>query len=212
MGITVAYLAECQGSASIDEQRACLAPDDHVLVAGKHSFNKLEDLLTQHGMTLTPGDRIKVYDLSCITLSTNTLIRLLANMLRNGVTFEIVSLGLVIEPSSDDKLHILVDAFEAHYRHVHGVKTHPADSLGRGRRRIIEPERLDEIRTRLDAGTTTTALAQDLGVSRSTLFNFLERYDRDWRISRTKKAGRRDAEGCGEDADVEEAEAGEGSC
>lgn len=212
MGTTIAFVAECQGSASLAEQTACLQPSDRVVTAGRHSFNKLEDLLTKHGMKLAAGDRVKVYDLSCITLSTPTLIRLLAKMLRTGVTFEIVSLGIVIAPNAADKLHVLIDALDSHHRHVHGVKTHRASAASRGRKRLLEPEKLDEIRAKLDApGATATDVALELGVARSTLFNFLERYDRERRPARDKQIVEGRSEDDGDRGHVVERELGERS-
>ena len=188
MGTTVAFLAECQGSTTVDEQKACLAPDDYVVVAGKRGFNKLADVLAQHGIRLGAGDRVKVYDLACIKLSTTTLVRVVSRLLRKGVAFEIISAGIVIEPSADDKLLALLEALDAHNRYLHGIKTHPADR--RGRKRLLEPDQLSDIRARLDRpGATATDVASDLGVARSTLFNFLDRYDHDRRVGREKKAG-----------------------
>lgn len=180
MSRTVAYLSECQGSATIDDQKACLGPDDYVVVADRQSFNKLGDLLARHGIKLVAGDRIKVYDLSCITLSTTTLIRTITKMLGRGIAFEIVSAGVVIEPKADDKLHALLGALDGHYRYLHGIKTHPVETASRGRRRILDPDKLPEIRAKLnEPGATASDVARELGVARSTLFNFLDRYGRD---------------------------------
>ena len=187
MGITVAFLAQCQGSATIDEQKAHLADGDHVVVAGRRGFNKLTDILAQNGIRLAAGDRIRVYDLTCIKLSTTTLVRMLSRMLRKGIAFEIIAAGVVIEPNRDDKLHALLEALDGHNRYLPGIKTHPADR--RGRKRLLDPEQLPEIRARLDRpGATATEVANDLGVARSTLFNFLGRYDDARRIDPDKKA------------------------
>ena len=187
MGTTVAFLAECQGSATVAEQRGRLLPEDHVVIAGKGGFNKLTDLLAQNGIRLQAGDRIKVYDLSCIKLSTTTLVRVVSRMLRRGIAFEIMSAGIAIEPDADDKLHALLEALDGHYRYLHGIKTHPADR--RGRKRLLGPDQLSEIRARLNKpGATATDVANDLGVARSTLFNFLDRHDPDRRAERAKKA------------------------
>lgn len=208
MGTTVAFLAECQGSATIDDQKACLGPDDYVVVAGRQSFNKIGDLLGRHGIRLGPGDRLKVYDLSCITISTATLIRVMSKMLRNGVTFEIISAGIVIEPRADDKLHALIDALDSHNRHLHGIKTHPADTASRGRKRLLDPDQLPAIRAKLDEpGATATDVAQELGVARSTLFNYLERYEVGRRVDRGKKAEKRRPQNSSDNAHVPQGKA-----
>ena len=192
LSTTVAFLAECQGSATVDEQRACLDPGDHVVVAGKKSFNKLTEMLAESGIELRRGDRVKLYDLSCITLSTTTLVRAMSKMLRKGIAFEIISSGIVIEPNADDKARAMLDALDAHCRYLHGIKTHPADR--RGRRRLLDPEQLPEIRAELEKpGVTATKVAKTFGVARSTLFNYLERYDQARCPARDRKTDQADA-------------------
>ncbi|PZU72220.1 MAG: Hin recombinase, partial [Rhizobium sp.] len=93
--------------------------------AGKKSFNQLGELLARNGIKLASGDRIKVFDLSCLALSTNMLIRVLAKTLRAGISVEIVSQKLVIEPGATSEMHVLLDTLDGHYRHIHGIKTHP---------------------------------------------------------------------------------------
>lgn len=209
---TVAFLAECPGSASIDEQKGHLDPDDHIIVAGKRSFNKLPDLLAHHGLALQPGDRVRVFDLSCINLSTTTLVRSLTKLLAGGVAVEIMSLGIMICPGADDRLHAMLDALDSHYRYVHGIKTHPADAAPQGRKRLLKPDQLPDIRSRLDRpGATATGVAQELGVARATLFNYLDRYDRSRRLGRSKKVGDLDTERTGDRAHVVQRKAGETS-
>lgn len=186
VGKVVAFLAECQGSATIDDQKAAMNSEALIVVAGRQSFNKLGDLLARSGLQLEAGDRVVVYDLSCITLSTPTLIRLIDRMLRRGIAFEIVAAGVVIEPAPDDKLHALIRALDGHHRYLHGLKTHP-ETASRGRKRLLDPDDLPAIKSRLESpGATATDVVQELRVSRSTLFNFLERYDPD-RVRRSKK-------------------------
>lgn len=155
--------------------------------AGKKSFNKLDDMLAEAGVNLKAGDRVKLYDLSCITLSTTTLVRAMSKMLRKGIAFEIISSGIVIEPTADDKVRAMLDALDAHYRYLHGMKIHHPDR--KGRRRLLDAKQLPEIREELDKpGATATHVAQKFGVARSTLFNFLERFDLARRSGRDKKA------------------------
>ena len=185
MSKVIAFLAECQGSPSIDEQKAVLDPDDQIVLAGKRSFAKLPDLLAHNRVSLAPGDRVKVYDLSCINLSTTSLVRALTRLLSLGATFEIISQSIVIRPGGDDKLRALLEALDGHYRHVHGIKTHPVEAAPQGRKRLLDPNQLPQIRARLSRpGATATDVAKELGVARSTLFNYLERYDLDRRLKR----------------------------
>lgn len=208
MSTTVVFLAETPGSATIEEQKSCLGPEDISVEARGKSFNQLGEMLARNGIKLNAGDRIKVYDLTCLALSTNMLIRVLTKILRGGISFEIVSQKIVIEPCARDQMHALLDALDGHYRHVHGIKTHPADTAPQGRKRLLDPDKLPEIRAKLDApGATATDVANELGVARSTLFNYLERYDRERRLGRDKKIVKGRAEDGGDDAHVPDRDA-----
>ena len=212
VGTIVAFLAETQGSTSLDDQKARLHPDDHAVLAGRHGFDKLTELLAHHGIHLGRGDRVKVFDLSCIALSTTTLIRVLAKMLRAGIAFEIVSAGIVLDPGTDDRLHPLLAALDGHSRHVHGIKTHPTDTAPQGRKRLLDPEQLPEIRAKLEMpGATATDVAKGLGVARSTLFNYLDRYDGDRQLGRNKKAEQRRAQHVRDDAHIVDGDGDQGS-
>ena len=198
MRTTIAFLAETPGSASVRDQQTCLEADDIQVFAGRKTFSQLGDILARRGIRLTAGDRVKVHDLSCLSLTTPMLIRAVAKLLKAGVSLELCSPAIVIEPNGADRLHTLLDALDTHYRHIHGIKTHPREMAQAGRKRLLDPNMLPEIRAKLDEpGATTTDVASSLGVARSTLFNYLERYDIDRRVKRQKKGVGRGAEdGC----------------
>ncbi|WP_242140512.1 helix-turn-helix domain-containing protein [Sphingomonas sp. TREG-RG-20F-R18-01] len=207
MGKSVAFLAETPGSPTIERQQLCLDPDDIEVLAGRKTFNQLTELLERKGIGLEAGDRVKVHDLSCLAIATPMLVRAIAKLLRNGVSFEICTPRIVVEPGVDDKLHAMLDALDTHYRHIHGIKTHPAEMSPPGRKRLLGPDKLPEIRERLSApGATATDVAQELGVARSTLFNYLERYDLDRRAGRQKKGVNRHTENGPDDRQVAESE------
>lgn len=197
---TIAFLAETPGSASVRDQQTCLKADDIQVFAGRKTFSQLGDILARMGIRLTAGDCVKVHDLSCLSLTTPMLIRAVAKLLKAGVTFELCSPAIVIEPNGADRLHTMLDALDSHYRHIHGIKTHPKEMAQAGRKRLLDPNMLPEIRAKLnEAGATTTDVASSLGVARSTLFNYLERYDLDRRVNRQKKGvGSRSEDGCDE--------------
>ena len=196
----VAFLAETPGSATIEDQQSCLSPTDLPVFAGRKTFNQLEELLDREGIRLGRGDRVKVHDLSCLSLTTPMLIRVVAKLLKGGISFEICSPKIVIEPDGEDGLHAMLDALDSHYRHMHGIKTHPPEMAQPGRKRLLDPDKLPEIRDRLSQpGATATDVAQALGVARSTLFNYLERFDLDRRVGRDKKAVNRRAKDSGDE-------------
>lgn len=204
---TVAFLAETPGSPTVDSQKKLLAADDEVVLAGKHKFGQLTELLARNGMALKTGDRVKVIDLTCLGLSTVSLIRVLTNLLADGISVEIVQPGIVITPRDIAKNHALLDALDGHYRHMHGVKTHPADGVQQGRRALLHESQLPEIRAMLDKpGAKATEVAKELGVGRSTLFNYLDRYDGGRNVRRRKKAPKRGAQDAGDDAHVTKGE------
>ena len=70
----------------------------------------------------------------------------------------------------------LIALLDQHWRHLHGMKTHPNQSKP-GRKARLHPDQLVEIRTRLSQpGATVTSVARDLNIGRTTLFDFLRRY------------------------------------
>lgn len=175
----VAFLAQAPGSASIEDQKALLGPGDLIVVAGKKSFAKLPDYMAQNGMALEAGDHVKIHDLSCLLLETTTLVRAMIKLLDAGISIEIIKPGIVISPNRDDQGRALLEALSGHNRHIHGIKTHPADAAPQGRKRLLDPERVSEIRAMLEQpGATSSSVAKELGVARSTLFNYLDRFGR----------------------------------
>ncbi len=208
LSTTVAFLAETQGSATIEEQKACLGADDNVIVAGRRGFHEIGQILARNGITLTSGDHVKVYDLTCLALSTTTLIRELTKLLGQGISFEIAKAGIVLKPGAKDKTLALLEAFDGHHRHVHGIKTHPVHAAPQGRKRILDPERLEAIRAMLDEpGATHGSVARELGVGRSTLFNYLERCKGDLGLDGGQKVVKRRSKHASDDGHVREGDA-----
>lgn len=169
---TVVFLAEAPGSASLEEQKEGLGPDDLAVVAGNKSLAQLSDLLDQAGSPLQAGDRLKIHAFNCISLSTDMMVRALTKLLSQGVTIEVVGQGIIIEPG-EGTAALLLAGLDAHYRHLHRLKANPE----RGRQPVIKPEQMPAIRKRLnEPGMTAASLAQELGIGRSTLFRYLERF------------------------------------
>lgn len=173
----VLFLSEATRSPTIAEQRAaCEQVGDLIVDAGEVSFLDMPRALARAGQGLEAGDTIKVYDLTCLPINTMTLVRMMAKLLKQGVTIHFCALNLTILP--DDKADVvrLISALDHHWRRLHGMKTHATDSKP-GRKALLADEQIAEIRVMLDAkGATVASVAKKLGVGRTTLFDFLQRH------------------------------------
>ena len=177
MPTNILFLAETNLSPPIAEQRAsCEAEGDLIVEAGKISFLDLPKKLAHKGYELGPGDRIKIFDFTCLPVNTATLVRMLVKLLRKGVAIEFCAAGITIEPDEDnDEPFRLLAALDNHWRRVHGMKTHPPDTKP-GRKPRLTSDQLPRIRTMLAAkGATYASVAKELSVGRTTLFDFLQR-------------------------------------
>ena len=203
----VAFLAETPGSATIEEQKAQVDPDDFVVVTENRSFSQLADLLAQAGVPLQVGDRIKIHALNCLGLSTDMLVRAFSKLLQSGVCIELLNPPLVIEAGQSDG-HLLIDALDGHYRHIHGLKTHPTERGQKGRRPVLTPEQIPLIRARMaEPGVTASIVAKELGIGRSTLFGYLERFERDCCFDGNDEVGKGSAQNAGDQGHVPEGDA-----
>lgn len=174
----VLLLVETNRSPSMEEQRAaCEADGDLIVDAGPVRFNDLPKQLALHGHELKRGDRIKVYDLNCLPLSTSTLLRLMAKILGMGIAIEFCRPGITIDPGAQSgDLSRFVIELDRHARHVHGLKRQ-AHETKTGRKPTLPDDQLPEIRQLLAvAGATVTSVARELGVGRTTLFDYLRRH------------------------------------
>ena len=144
--------------------------------AGQVSFVDLPRKLAKEGHELMRGDRIKVYDFTCLPLNTMTLVRMMVKVLKRGIAIEFCAPKIVIEPDDGGDMFRLVAALDNHWRRVHGMKTHSSDSKP-GRKPRLTEDQLPDIRNRLKArGATVASVAKTLGVGRTTLFDFLQRH------------------------------------
>lgn len=173
---TVVFLAQTGKSPSLDEQTAaCVRDGDLVVSAPEVSFSELEKLLGKLGNPLVSGDTIKFHDLSCLALSTTTVLRLMLKFLKAGISIELCALGVTITPNRESDLFLLVEAFDSHWRQIHGIKTNAKREAKAGRKPRLTLEQLPDIQRRLaEPGATHESVAKDLGVARSTLFGFLK--------------------------------------
>jgi hypothetical protein len=187
--LSTTFIAEIPGSPPREEQLAAIGADDVAVDATKSSFSKLLVRVREFGIPLGQGDRVKVYDLSCVALSTPRLMSAMMRLLDAGISIEIVKPEIVITPAQDDRVRAFLAAMDATARHIHGIKTHPIDAKPQGRKRLIDEQTSRIKRLLAEPGATSTSVAKSLGIARSTLFNYLNRIDKPAGLNRRR--GRR---------------------
>lgn len=176
MAKTVLFLAETNRSPTIEEQRAfCEHAGDLLVDAGSVRFLDLPKTLTRAGHRLERGDKIKIYDLSCLPINTMTLVRIMMKLLKEGVAIEFCAQNIVIQPDADTDIFRLVGMLDQHWRLIHGMKTHTSDAKV-GRKALLADDQFPMIQAMIDGGLTVSAAAKELGVGRTTLFDFLQRH------------------------------------
>lgn len=174
MARTILFLAETKASPTIAQQRAqCAEADDIIIEAGHISFTDLTAFNDRRGAELKPGDTLKIYDFTCLMVSTATLIRALVKFLKHGVTIAVHADNVVLRPEADQPFSHLLTMLDDHRRKVHGVKTHGPE-VKAGRKKRLSPAQLPTIRRMLKEGSSLAAVAVELKVSRTTLYAFLK--------------------------------------
>lgn len=155
---------------------ACQDDNDLIVDVGSVGLPDLPKKLLALGVDLGPGDKIKLYDLSCLPIALSTLLQLITKLLRMGVAIELCRPGITISPSEQDDLYRMLVELDRHWRHIHGLKRQAHESRP-GRKTRIADDRLPEIQRLLShPGATVATVAKDLGVGRTTLFTFLQRH------------------------------------
>lgn len=174
----VLLLVETNRSPSMEQQRAaCEADGDLIVDAGAVSFTDLPKQLARHGLELKQGDKIKIYDFNCLPVSVSTLLRLMSKVLSMGIALEFCRPGITIGPGEQScDLSRFVIELDRHCRHVHGLKRQAHDAKA-GRKPTLADDQLPKIRRMLAVDrATVSSVARELGVGRSTLFDYLKRH------------------------------------
>lgn len=176
MGKSVVFLAQTRFSPTIEEQQAkCAAPGDEVILAGDLRFADLVKNNIRNSKTLRAGDRLKFYDLNSLIIAPGSLVRLLTRLLRIGVTIEICSEDLVIQPDGSDPIFHCLTLLDNQQRALHTIRTHGPD-VKAGRKRALKDSQWPEIKALLAERQNSLAkVAEQYGVGRTTLFHFTKR-------------------------------------
>lgn len=179
MARNIAYIAQTRSSPSLETQASAFKDVDQIIKAGRLSATEILKRLRENDMGLEPGDTIHFYDPTCIQLETRTLISLLADYVRQGISVQFVDPPLTIAGNNPtSQLHSLLFLFDRHWRFLHGTQTHGGVRGKLGRRPRLLPSDIPDILQALaEPGATVTSVARQRGIARSTLYGFLQSHN-----------------------------------
>lgn len=131
------------------------------------------------------GDTLRVPSMDRLARNTLDLLTLVKGLTERGVTVEFQKENLTFSGTKDDHLGTLmltilggIAQFERELireRQAEGIAIAKANGVYKGRKPSLDSEQIVVARERVLAGVPKAVIARDLGVSRQTLYNALER-------------------------------------
>jgi DNA invertase Pin-like site-specific DNA recombinase len=129
------------------------------------------------------GDTVAVHSLDRLGRNLDDLRKIVTDLTGRGVKVQFVKENLIFtgDDTAMSKLLLNLMASFAEFerelireRQREGIEIAKKAGVYRGRKRSLTPARVQELRTRVAAGEQKAALAQELGVSRMTLYSALK--------------------------------------
>lgn len=129
------------------------------------------------------GDVVAVHSLDRLGRNLDDLRSLVKGMVTRGVTVKFIKENLAF--SADDNNHFselmlnMLAAFAQFERSIikerqkEGVQIAKAKGAYKGRKQEMTPERITEIKQRIEAGEAKAAIARGMGISRDTLYRYM---------------------------------------
>lgn len=187
MGQVVAYLRVSSADQNTARQIEAVGSVDRTFedhVSGKSRAERPG--LTECLRYCREGDRLKVASMDRLARSLPDLLALVQELTGHGVEVEFVKEALTFRPGHADpyaafQLHVLGAVAELERslireRQREGIAAARlrGDYAGRGGRpRALSPDQVEEVRQRVRDGEDKSAIARDLGVSRSSVYRAL---------------------------------------
>ena len=128
------------------------------------------------------GDTVLVHSMDRLARNLDDLRRLVQQLTAKGVRVEFAREGLTFTGEDSPLAQLLLSVMGAfaeferallRERQREGIALAKKRGVYRGRKRALTPERVDELRRRADGGEAKTQLAQDFGLSRETVYQYL---------------------------------------
>ncbi|WP_319585595.1 recombinase family protein [uncultured Desulfobulbus sp.] len=128
------------------------------------------------------GDTVVVHSMDRLARNLDDLRRIVQSLTQRGVRMEFVKEGLTFTGEDSPMANLMLSVMGAfaefersliRERQREGIALAKQRGAYRGRKKALSPEQVIELRQRAAAGERKTKLADELGISRETLYQYL---------------------------------------
>lgn len=132
------------------------------------------------------GDTVVVHSMDRLARNLDDLRQLVSGLTRRGIRVEFVKEGLTFTGEDAPMSNLLLSVMGAfaefersliRERQREGIALARKQGKYRGRKKALSAEQVQQLRQRVQAGEPRAVLARELGISRETLYQYLERSD-----------------------------------
>jgi DNA invertase Pin-like site-specific DNA recombinase len=132
---------------------------------------------------LREGDVLVVHSMDRLARNLDDLRKIVSDLTARGVVIEFVKEKLTFTGADNALSKLLLSVMGAFAefersllkeRQREGIELAKKAGVYKGRKRALTPERVTELRDRIKAGEKKAAVARDFGISRETLYTYLE--------------------------------------
>ncbi|OLO10437.1 transposase [Chromohalobacter japonicus] len=128
------------------------------------------------------GDTVVVHSMDRLARNLDDLRRLVHSLTQRGVGIEFVKENLTFTAEASPMANLMLSVMGAfaeferaliRERQLEGIALAKQRGKYRGRKKILSPDKIAELRQRVANGEQKAKLARDLGISRETLYQYL---------------------------------------
>jgi DNA invertase Pin-like site-specific DNA recombinase len=133
------------------------------------------------------GDTVYIHDLDRLARKLKDLKEIVDELVSQDVTVQFVSEGLTFNSESSYiaqmQLHMLGTFAEFEFSHIEkrrkeGIARAKAAGKYKGRQKMVTPETVEMIKAKLEWGIHKEVIAKQLGISLSTIYNYLKPFNK----------------------------------
>lgn len=190
MGVTytgqrVGYMRVSTTDQNLDRQRLAIGGcdkvfEDHVSGGSREGRKGLADAMGY----VREGDLLVVASMDRLARSLRDLEEIVRTLVNKGVIVQFVKEGLFFRKEGEDpyamfQLHLIGAVAELERslireRQREGIAAAKARGKKLGRKRLLASDRIQQAKIQVRAGVPKARIARELGVSRATLYRYLE--------------------------------------